>query len=168
LSGGRLKLRLAFAGFDFLFTDIIDGEGFSLSDFTQAFFPVLKQMGGDTEHGVVQLTYSAFIHLGEIDHDKFLRQHLGGHQSDAPLTPFAFTYQVGLRSGSDSPVVRLHIERSMAPGFPNDLYVEMFSAYSAPGEIAKFAKQVSDDWHQAFASLDLKLSAAGGKDDASK
>jgi hypothetical protein len=168
LFGGRLKLRLAFAGFDFLFTDIIADEEFSLSDFAQAFFPALKQMGADTEQGVVRFTYSAFIDLGEIDLDEFLRQHLRGRQGDAPLTPFSFTYQVGLRRGTDSPLVRLHIARSVAPGFPNDLYVEMFSAYSAPGEIGKFAKQVTDDWHQAMASLDLKLTTMRGEDNASK
>jgi hypothetical protein len=168
LLDGRLKLRLAYAGFDFLLTDIGDDEGFSLSDFAQAIFPVLKQMGADVEQGFVQLSYRAFIYLGETDLDGFLRQHLRGYQDNTQLRPFNFTYQVSLRTGPGSPLVRIHVERSIAPKFSTELYVEMFSEYLAPGEITKFAKQVTDDWHQAFASLDLKLSAAGGKDDASK
>lgn len=168
LLNGRLNLRLAYAGFEFLFTDLYEGDEFSLSDFAQAFFPVLKQMGADVEQGVVQFTYRAFIHLGEIDPDDFLRQHLRGQQGNTQLTPFAFVYQVGLRTGSDSPVVRLHIARSLAPNFPTELFVELLSEYSTPGEISKFVKQATDDWHQTMASLDLKLSAMGGEDDASK
>jgi hypothetical protein len=44
----------------------------------------------------------------------------------------------------------------------------MLSEYLAPGEVAKFSKQVADDWHQAFASLGLKLSTTRGEDNASK
>lgn len=167
LLSGRLKLRLAYAGFDLRFTELYEEDESLSADFLQALFPTLKQMGADVEQGVVQFFYSAFINIGEIDPDDFLRQHLKGYQSDKRLTPFSFTYQVGLRTGADSPAVRIHVSRSLAPNFPTDLYVELFWEYSAPGEIASFVKRATDDWHQAMSSLDLKLCAAGGEDDAS-
>jgi hypothetical protein len=43
----------------------------------------------------------------------------------------------------------------------------MFWEYPVTGEVTKFAKQATDDWHQAMASLDLKLCETGGEDDGS-
>jgi hypothetical protein len=168
LLDGRLKLRLAYAGFDFQFTDWRDGDDLLTANILQALFPILGQMGADVEQGVVQFTYRGFIHLGETDRDVYLRQHLKGQQDNKQLTPFAFVYQVGLRAGSDAPIVRVHIARSLAPNFPTELFVELFWEYPVIGEIAKFTKQAIDDWHQAMASLDLKLCVTGGEDDASK
>jgi hypothetical protein len=168
LFDGRLKLRLAYAGFDFVSTDWQDGDDLLLANILQALFPILKQMGANIEQGVVQFTYRAFIHLGETDLGVFLRQHLKGQESNIQLTPFAFVYNVSLRTGTDAPVVRVHIARSLAPNYPTELYAEMFWEYPAIGEITKFAKQAIDDWHQTMASLGLKLCVTGGGDDASR
>lgn len=168
LLDGRLKLRLAYAGFDFVFTDWRDGDDLLSASILQALFPTLKQMGADIEQGVVQFTYRAFIHLGETDLNIFLHEHLKGQQSNTQLTPFAFVYQVGLRTGPDAPIVRVHIARSQVPNYPTELFTEVFWEYPVIGEIAKFTKQAIDDWHQAMASLGLKLCVTGGEDDASK
>lgn len=168
LLDGRLKLRLAYAGFDFVFTDWRDGDDLLSANILQALFPILRQMGADVEQAVVQFTYRGFIRLQETDRDVFLGQHLKGQQNNTELTPFAFVYQVSLRTGSDAPIVRVNIANSLAPNFPTELFVELFWEYPVTGEIAKFTKQVIDDWHQAMASLDLKLFVTRGEDDASK
>ncbi|MGH9752954.1 MAG: hypothetical protein ACREA2_09235 [Blastocatellia bacterium] len=168
LLDGRLKLRLAYAGFDFVSTDWQDGDDLLSANILQAIFPIFKEMGADVEQAVVQFTYRGFVHLHEIDRDVFLRQHLKGQQDNTQLTPFAFVYQVALGTGSDSPIVRVHIARSLAPNYLTELFVELLWEYPVTGEIAKFTKQAMDDWHQAMASLDLKLCVTGGEDDASK
>jgi hypothetical protein len=168
LLDGRLKLRIAYAGFDFIFTDWLDGDDLLTANILQALFPILGQMGANVEQGVVQFTYRGFIHLGETDLNIFLHEHLKGQESNTQLTPFAFIYQVSLRAVPDAPIVRVQIERSLSPNYPTELFVNLFWEYLVIGEIAKFTKQAIDDWHQAMASLDLKLCETGGEDDASK
>ena len=168
LLDGRLKLRLAYAGFDFSFSNLFDDDGFSLADFGQALFPALKEMGADVEQGVALFTYQGFIHLGEVAPDDFIRQHLSGNRNML-LTPVAFNYQIGPTNAPPfNSTVRLHVSRSFAPNFPTELYVELTAEYLAPGEITKFAEHVNRDWHLALGSIDLILSTMRGVDNASK
>jgi hypothetical protein len=167
LLNGRLKLRLAYGGFDFLLTGLEEGEEATLTGFFQALGPVLQQMGADLERGQVRFVYEAFIRLNEMDVEEFLGQHLTGYKDTNQLVPDSFTYKIALRDGPGSPQIRIAISRSIAPNFPSSLFVNMSFDYTVPGEIGQFSKQATDDWYQAIASLNLKLRNIEGNENAS-
>lgn len=166
LLNGRLRLRLAYAGFDFVLTGVEEGEESKVAELFQVLCPVLQQFGADVEQGQVRFIYEAFVHLNEMANDDFFRQHLPGYNLPSQLLPDSFAYKVTLRDGPGSPQIRISIARSVAPGFPSDLFVNMAMDYVEPGEVGQFVKQATDDWYEAMAYLNLKLHNLEGNENA--
>ena len=157
LLNNRLTLRLAYGGFDFLLNGMNEGEESLVSDLIQAIHPVLLSLGGNLAEGQVRFVYEAFFKLNEMSIEEFLGQYLPARSDTAQLLPDTLAYQVVLREGQTTPQVRFLMARSNASGFPGTLYTHITFDYTEIGDIDRFMAQVTDDWHQTMASLNLKL-----------
>ncbi len=154
LLNDRLKLKLSYGWFEFLVTNLYEGDEPALVEIASQLITALREIDGQLRQGYGRYRCYAHIKLAPQQAEEFLGEHLVGKNKVPQLLPDAFAYEITLDQPSKKQPARVVVAKSSQ--FENALFLDLSIEYVSPDEPGLMAERINRDYEQALSLLGLK------------
>ena len=149
----RLRLRLSYGWFEFLISNLYEGDEPGLIEIANQLFATLR--GIDSEMNQKSGEYRSYAHLNmpSGQADEVIRENLGSRSSSQAI-PDAFAYQLRWGELKEGELARIVVAKSLR--VPDGLFVDLAIDYLSPDEPAQMVERINRDYDRALAILGLE------------
>ncbi len=156
LLGDRLKLRLSYGWFEFLISNLYEGDEPGLIEIANQLFATLREI--DNEMSPSSGEYRSYAHLKmrPSQAEELIRENLGNGVSSS-LIPDAFAYQLTWNELNEADRARIVVAKSLR--FDDGLFVDLTINYVSPDEPAQMVERINQDYDRALGLLGLETVA---------
>jgi hypothetical protein len=149
----RVKVKLSYGWFEFLISNLYEGDEPSLIDIADGLFATLREIDGDMKQKSGE--YRSYAHLKMLagQADALIRENLGSANSSAAL-PDAFAYQLKWKELKEEEQARIVVAKSLR--LPDGLFIDLAIEYVSPDEPARMVERINQDYDRALSILGLQ------------
>jgi hypothetical protein len=156
LLGDRLKLRLSYGWFEFVISNLYEGDEPGLIDIANQLFTTLREIDNEMSQSSGEYRSYAHLKMRPSQADELIRENLGVGASPA-LVPDAFAYQLTWEGLGDGDRARIVVAKSLR--FDDGLFVDLTINYVSPDEPAQMVERINHDYDRALELLGLETVA---------
>ena len=152
----RLKLRLSYGWFEFLISNLYEGDEPALIEIANQLFTTLREIDNELRHGVGDYRSYAHLKLRPSQADDLMKENLGRGVSST-LVPDAFAYQLAWEGLHERDRARIVVAKSLQ--VDEGLFVDLTINYVSPDEPAQMVERINRDYDRALELLGLETVA---------
>jgi hypothetical protein len=155
LSANRFKLKLSWGWFEFLVSNLYEGDDPSLIEIANVLFATLGEI--DSEMIQTLARYQSYTHLklAPATVKDVLQENLGS-QKALELDPDAFAYNIKWKELKDGESARIVVAPSSR--IEDGLFVDLAIEYVSPSGPASMIERMNKDYDRALSLLGLHVS----------
>lgn len=154
LLADRLKLKLSYGWFEFVVSNLFEGDDPNIVEIANVLFATLGEIDSETSQRVGEYRCYSHLKLGESQAEDVLRENLGGMGS-SELLPDAFAYQLKWNEFKEGENARIVVARSLR--VDDGLFVDLTIEYVSPDEPTQMIERMNRDYDRALGLLGLKV-----------
>jgi hypothetical protein len=156
LLGDRLKLKVSYGWFEFLITNLYEGDEPGLVDIANELFATLREIDSEMTQRSGEYRSYAHLKLRQSQANEFIRENLGKSGS-SDLVPDAFAYQLRWKELKEGEHARMVVAKSLR--LDDGLFVDLTIEYVSPDEPARMVERINRDYDRALGLLGLETVA---------
>jgi hypothetical protein len=153
LLGDRLKLKISYGWFEFLISNLYEGDEPGLVDIANELFATLREIDNEMTQSSGEYRSYAHLKMHPSQADNLIRENLGKAGS-SDLVPDAFAYQLRWKELKEGEHARIVVAKSLR--LDDGLFVDLTIEYVAPDEPARMVDRINQDYDRALGLLGLE------------
>lgn len=153
LLGNRLRVRLSYGWFEFLISNLYEGDEPGVIDVANQLFTTVREIDNEMSQSAGEYRSYAHLKMRPSQADELIRENLGNGNCSA-LIPDAFAYQLTWKELNEGERARIVVARSLQ--VEDGLFVDLTVNYLSPQEPAQMVERINQDYVRALSLLGLE------------